>query len=267
MAPARSTCSADGRAAVLGRWVGSDDGEVRRRRPGRPRSRPRAGSPGWSTSRAGRRAARCRGGRARPGARPRAGRPGRRPSRRPGRPVTCRLITTSGTSRLSCSMRLLLIRGLHSRMPSTCLASACTSSSSTAGVLVGVGDEDVVVAAAGLALGRLDQRREERVGDVGHDQADVVRAAGDRAPGPPGWAGSRGCSAEASTRLRVSGLTRCGAENVRDTVEMCTPDARATSRIVAGTPASLLWRPSRRWGQLMQTVAPVSTAICCERFR
>src|SRR5688572_2544885 len=42
-------------------------------------------------------------------------------------------------------------------------------------------------------------------------------------------------SAVASTRVRVSGLTRCGAEKVRETVEMCTPDARATSRIVAGT--------------------------------
>nr|BFE55808.1 hypothetical protein GCM10020063_003340 [Dactylosporangium thailandense] len=41
-----------------------------------------------------------------------------------------------------------------------------------------------------------------------------------------------------STRLRVSGLTRCGAENVRDTVETWTPEARATSRIVAGT-----WSP------------------------
>ncbi|GAA3446506.1 hypothetical protein GCM10018955_59440 [Planomonospora venezuelensis] len=39
-------------------------------------------------------------------------------------------------------------------------------------------------------------------------------------------------SATASTRFRVSAFTRCGAENVRDTVETCTPDARATSRIV-----------------------------------
>src|SRR4051812_26769225 len=47
-------------------------------------------------------------------------------------------------------------------------------------------------------------------------------------------------SAVDSTRLRVSGLTRWGAENVRDTVETWTPDARATSRIVAGT-----WLSSR----------------------
>ena len=102
-----------------------------------------------------------------------------------GRPG--RLTTTSGTSRRSCSISVLLIRGLHSSTPSTCLASARTSSSSTSRVLVGVGDEDVVVALAGLALGRLDQRREERVGDVGDDQADVVGPAGDqRAGGPVG---------------------------------------------------------------------------------
>ena len=53
------------------------------------------------------------------------------------------------------------------------------------GVLVGVGDEDVVVAVAGLALGGLDQRWEERVGDVGHDQTDVVRPPGDQRPGRP----------------------------------------------------------------------------------
>jgi hypothetical protein len=42
-------------------------------------------------------------------------------------------------------------------------------------------------------------------------------------------------SAVASTRLRVSGFTMCGAENVRETVDACTPEAFATSRIVAGT--------------------------------
>src|SRR5690606_23751092 len=42
-------------------------------------------------------------------------------------------------------------------------------------------------------------------------------------------------SAAASTRLRVAGLTRWGAEKVRETVETCTPEACATSRIVAAT--------------------------------
>ncbi|BCJ40535.1 hypothetical protein GCM10010168_81310 [Actinoplanes ianthinogenes] len=64
----------------------------------------------------------------------------------------------------------------------------------------------------------------------------------------------------ASTLVRVSGLTRCGAEKVRDTVEMCTPDAFATSRMVTATMSSSadvirlsLVEP------LMQTVAGVST--------
>src|SRR5512135_720104 len=35
--------------------------------------------------------------------------------------------------------------------------------------------------------------------------------------------------------VRVSGLTRWGAENARETVEMWTPAARATSLMVAGT--------------------------------
>ncbi|BCB85574.1 hypothetical protein Psuf_028870 [Phytohabitans suffuscus] len=54
-------------------------------------------------------------------------------------------------------------------------------------------------------------------------------------------------------------MTKCGAENVRDTVEMCTPDARATSRIVAGTRTPLRVSPVTQVGQLMQTVAHVST--------
>ncbi|GIF14339.1 hypothetical protein Ate01nite_43710 [Actinoplanes teichomyceticus] len=64
----------------------------------------------------------------------------------------------------------------------------------------------------------------------------------------------------ASTRVRVSGLTRCGAEKVRDTVEMCTPDALATSRMVTATmpPARNVIRLSLV-EPLMQTVAEVST--------
>ena len=36
-------------------------------------------------------------------------------------------------------------------------------------------------------------------------------------------------------RRRYYRLTKSGAENVRDTVETCTPQARATSRMVAAT--------------------------------
>ena len=55
-------------------------------------------------------------------------------------------------------------------------------------------------------------------------------------------------SAVASTLVRVSGFTRCGAENVRETVEMCTPDARATSLIVAGTAPLPPVAVVTRWG-------------------
>ena len=57
-----------------------------------------------------------------------------------------------------------------------------------------------------------------------------------------------------------------GCGEVRDTVETCTPQARATSRMVAGTALLRLRCPSAVdaghvvWCQLMQTVAPVSTA-------
>ncbi|GAA2205904.1 hypothetical protein GCM10009850_013620 [Nonomuraea monospora] len=40
-----------------------------------------------------------------------------------------------------------------------------------------------------------------------------------------------------STLERVAEFTMCGAENVRDTVETCTPEALATSRIVTVTVA------------------------------
>ena len=52
----------------------------------------------------------------------------------------------------------------------------------------------------------------------------------------------------ASTLVRVSGLTRCGAEKVRETVEICTPDARATSLIVAGTAPLPPVAVVTRWG-------------------
>src|SRR3954454_15922336 len=65
-------------------------------------------------------------------------------------------------------------------------------------------------------------------------------------------------SAAARTRLRVSGLTRCGAEKVRETVEMWTPEAPATSRMVTdiGTPLGRLL--TRMDGSLMQTVVVLS---------
>ena len=105
----------------------------------------------------------------------------------PGRPVTCRLITTSGTSRLSCSIRAVAHPRAAQQHPVHLLGQGVDQLLLDGRVLVGVGHEDVVVAVPGLALGRLDQRREERVGDVGDDQADVVGTAGDqRAGGPVG---------------------------------------------------------------------------------
>ena len=50
-------------------------------------------------------------------------------------------------------------RGEHRMMPSTCLDSARTRPASAAGVLVGVGDEDRVVATAGAGLHALDDAR------------------------------------------------------------------------------------------------------------
>src|SRR5688500_11933051 len=44
---------------------------------------------------------------------------------------------------------------------------------------------------------------------------------------------------------------------------MCTPDARATSRIVAGTRTPLRVSPVTQVGQLMQTVAQGSTGFDC----
>src|SRR6185436_7032705 len=75
-------------------------------------------------------------------------------------------------------------------------------------------------------------------------------------------------SAAARTRLRVSALTRCGAENVRETVETWTPEAPATSRMVTGTAVLRGWVWSRAvWPEslrsLMQTVAGLSTVQGC----
>ena len=258
-------------AAVLGGRVRAEHGQLRAGRPGRRRRRP-GGSPGWSRSRAARRAGRCR----------RWPRPTRcsiaarapcadvHHHARAGR-STCRLTTTSGTSRLSCSIRLLLIRGLHSSTPVDLLGQGVDQLLLDRRVLVGVGDEDVVVALPGLALRRLDQRREERVGDVGDDQADVVGAPGDQRPG-----GAVGPVAQVlrggqhpAAGLRVDQV-RCGERaGHRGDVHAGGPGDVADGRLGTGGSSRLVDVAvrSRRWGQLMQTVAAMSTAdglqLCC----
>jgi hypothetical protein len=80
-------------------------------------------------------------------------------------------------------------------------------------VLVGVGHEDVIVTQPGLCLRGLDQRREERVGDVGHDEADVVGAPGGQRPrgavGPVAQAFGDGEHAGARLLVDLVGRGEC----------------------------------------------------------
>ena len=123
---------------------------------------------------------------------------------------------------------LLAVRRVGAQMaPSTRLLPSAASTSLPFGILVGIAENHPQAARIGQILDTAADGREERIADVGDDQADGIAVARAQAPGRQ-VGQVAGAPDGSSTRLRISGSMALPA-SARDTAAGDTPAALATS--------------------------------------